>query len=380
MPRPLAALPLFFLLLSPVWSAESKVSDPHAQLVDQLGDDSYEVRERAAKQLIELGLDAKDALLQGTHHFDVEVRTRCTRIWSKVQVLDLEKRLAAFLKDPDNPTANFAGWSRYRKLLGDDRPARELFVDMQRSEPGLLDAMEKSTKAAGEMVAILCREYQQHMIMRLNGRREEVPLGSVAALVFVGSQPELKLDIQSASMIYNFVNQQAFQRALQGGAFQQHTRKLLGLWVGRPAESHMAYQSMMLAMRFDLKEGLEPALKMVRDGGTNASQRAYAVVAVGKLGGKAHVEDIKKLLDNQSVCATYQVNNKRITTQLRDVALAVAVHLTGQSLEQYGYNRVQRNQQMLFYPYSLGFEESSQRDKAFAKWRQWEASRVAKGG
>jgi hypothetical protein len=48
-----------------------------AQLVEQLGDASYAQRERAGRQLLEIGLEAKEALDDGMRHPDAEIAFRC---------------------------------------------------------------------------------------------------------------------------------------------------------------------------------------------------------------------------------------------------------------------------------------------------------------
>lgn len=377
MPRLVLSLALVSLVsLAPRLSA----AEPDAaraeldQLVRQLGSDLYEAREEASRQLSAQGLAALSALKAGQEDHDVEIRTRCRRILATVLVLDFENRMKAFIADSEGKQEHkLPSWNRFRKLVGEDKVSRELFVEMLRSESNLLEAAEESPKSAGEMFAIACRELQQVVY---SGRGQQpMSLGSAATLIFVGSDPQVPVTEQAAMMVYQFVHQPALQQALNGGNRVPQARKLLGAWVGRRVGANTAYQNMMLAMQFDLKEGLGPALDMVKNTGTHASQRAYAIVAVGKLGSKDHLPEIEKLLADTSVCAAYQVNEARISTETRDVALAVLVHLTGQNLKEYGFDRVQSNPQMLFYPYTLGFADNARRDTAMKKWRDWQASR-----
>jgi len=60
--------------------AQGEESDPLAQkidrLIEQLGDEEYSVRERAQKELAELGFDAYEALQAATTHEDLEIAAR----------------------------------------------------------------------------------------------------------------------------------------------------------------------------------------------------------------------------------------------------------------------------------------------------------------
>jgi hypothetical protein len=356
---------------TPATEGALTVDDMRA-LLRQLGADSFEARELATRRLEGLGLAAKAVLQEGMSDRDVEVRTRARRLWQTVQSQDFENRLKAFVADIEGKLEHrLPGWSRFREVIGGDKLARELFVDMQRHEPGLLSASDSSPKAAAEMFAIACRDYQQSMF-GIHGQRQDIPVGSIASLIFVGSDPKISVNDQSAMLVYQFMHQPAMQSALQGSGGQVDVlRKLLGAWVGRSLGVNARYQNLMLAMQYNLKEGLHPALEMIKSTAVHASQKAYAIVAVGKLGSKDHLPEVEKLLSDSTVCAAFRVNDQQISTETRDVALAVLVHLTGQNLKEYGFDRAQSNPQMLFFPYTLGFTEPARRDAAMKKWKDW---------
>jgi hypothetical protein len=150
-------------------------------------------------------------------------------------------------------------------------------------------------------------------------------------------------------------------------------KKLLGAWVRRDFRNDpmASYQNLMLALRYGLKDGIEPALDMVRAPGTPPQMLQYAVLALGKLGSREHVADLEPLLQNETVCANQEVEDQDVQTQVRDVALAALVRLTGQQPREYGFLRAQDNSMILFNTPSLGFAEPSQREAALKKWRDW---------
>src|SRR5262245_15190413 len=97
-------------------------------LVRKLGDASFRVRDRAFQQLLRLGRAAVPALEAGVNDPDPEVRLRCQRLLPLARRTDLDLRLDAFLSGKDDPKAPPGGWSAFRKLVGGDQAARDLFA------------------------------------------------------------------------------------------------------------------------------------------------------------------------------------------------------------------------------------------------------------
>ena len=342
--------------------------DPIRVLVEQLGDDSFERREQASQALSKLGVTARPALMAGSRSADPEVRSRSRRILEVLRRVELQGKLAAFIADNEGSLEHdLPGWKRYRELLGHDQPARELFVAMQRAEGDLLHAAESNPQTAAEQFASRGNELQQSMFGPM---QRQIPLGSIAALLFIGSDPAIPLSDQGALPVGNFVNQQAFNQAISAGPQVKLAEKLLGAWIRQRTESMAAYSNLHLAMRYNLKEGLPPALRLVQKG-KDPNQLQFAVLAVGKLGTRTDAASVLPALENRAVCSSYQVNNVTISTEVRDVALAVLLHMTGQTHKDYGFERIQTNPQILFNVHTLGFEKEEQRVKALEKWQNW---------
>ena len=121
-----AVLALAFLTLAspPAWSADSTPKQPEAtpaaadgvppvdarperiaELIEQLGDSKYAVRERAQADLLRIGPPALDALTKALEHNDVEIAMRARYLLGSIKVewtRDSDPpRLRALLKDYD---------------------------------------------------------------------------------------------------------------------------------------------------------------------------------------------------------------------------------------------------------------------------------------
>ena len=374
-----AALAVQEALLAPCQAA-GQPAEQADQLVRELGDASFRVRERATRQLIELGVPAKAALMQGLKSSDAEIRERCRRVLVGVLEEDYQARVDRFEADRQGAQEHdLPGWPRYRGLVGDSAAARELFVEMQRAESMLLESVTADAEAAAETLALRCEDLQQAVNRPFDDEGRPLSLGSIAAVFFVGSDSRVAVNDRVAAYLHNFSYQPALQTALGGGSKVEPLKRILGAWVARNTGSNNAYPSLMLAMQYDLREGLAPALNLVRQPGNQPQFLQFALLVIGKFGDKQHVPLLEPLLENSGPLFTQNASGQHLRCEVRDVALAVLLHLTGQDFKDYGLGRVQRNAQMLFNTSTLGFPTESARDAAMKKWKQWSSLHAGSG-
>jgi hypothetical protein len=132
----------------------------------------------------------------------------------------------------------------------------------------------------------------------------------------------------------------------------------------------------VLAATYDLKpEGLALAEKVLVHNADNPQLRQFALLAIGRFGGRKHVPLAEKLLSDATSCGAIQADNPpvQVELQVRDVALAVLIRLTDQQAGDYGAVLGQVSPQSIFQVPTLGFSKSSQRDTALARWTKWRA-------
>ncbi len=343
-----------------------------------LGDRSYQVREAASKALTDVGPPAKYELLKALSDPDAEIRRRARLILADVLELDFEARLEAFAADTQGLGHHeLPGWERYRAIVGEDATARWLFVEMQRAERDLLEAADAGPEFAAKAIEERCEQIQKGTWVQGRPVPRHPSAGSVAALLFVAADKAVPLSKQLVPRISEYCSLQPAQRAANGKD-KAPLRKLLGAWVTRSAGADpiVSYPSLMLAMQYDLPEGVEPALAMLKDANVPAHTRQYLILVVGKLGTPRNVAALSPLLKDARVCSQQRFNNNtHVNTQVRDVALAVLLKLTGQNLKDYGFRRAQESPLTLFNVPSLGFATEPERAAALKKWDDWVAAK-----
>lgn len=371
---------LIFSLMLPIWiGAGARCEDSadlairSAELVKLLGDGRFATREMATTQLIEIGWPAKSSLEAGIVSEDREIRFRSSRILSIIDEMDFQRRLTGFAAGRDDEDNSLPGWESFRERYGGESESRSLFVEMQRAEPDVMRAIAEGPRGVGKKIDARCLILQQKQRMY----REAIGLGSVAAFLFAASEDGVTVDLQSGSAICSFCYQQSFTAALESNDKKNILRKMLGRWVER-GEDWTAYQCLSLAMRYDLKEGLVPAVKVVKNPANQPYIRQNAVLAIAKLGDESHIELLESLLDDDARCTQQRIKNVTYEAQIRDVALAALLCMTDQDPKEFGFERYQANSTNLFITSTVGFENDAKRQKVFAKWKEFRDSQKDK--
>jgi hypothetical protein len=352
---------------------------PHdlvAQCVRQLGSDSFAVREQATSKLVELGMVARDALAEACNDSDAEVRARARDVLGLVQESDFRDRLEAFSADFDGShKKTLPGWEQFSGSVGAGPRARQLFVEMQRAEPELLELLVAGGKPASEALETRCKSVVQQAIQTPPEGR--MSLGTIASVLFVASAKTVNVDEQVNSQLVPWlISQPIFQKSAHSGESSPLLKQLLGVWVMKDSRSTAAAENLKYAVNFELKaESIELATRVLGDRQVTVTARPLALLMLGKFGGKQHMATIEKLLEDAASCGMVQAHNpsRQVEIQVRDVALAVLLHLTGQNLREYGYLAVQSNPITLFQVGTLVFSQPGNREAALKKWTRWRA-------
>jgi cell wall-associated NlpC family hydrolase len=377
----LLAIVLWSLLLAPGLQAahllaadESPTQQQITELVKQLGNDSYRIREQAQRKLLKIGLLARKALVSGLKNPDLEIRLRARRLLAQVVEEEFEGRLAAFIADVNGTKDHdLPGWKRYRDSVGNTRMARSLFVAMIREEMALLQAFETGTQLETTF-SNRVRALQPYSSINSNGPRV-ASSSSLATMLFLSGQPELTLDQITHQQIFSLLRYTGTQNVVKGSPYSGLLFDMLGGWIQKlDKEQPTAYYPLMIALHYDMKDvGFEIAKKRLGNT-TSSSAQQYAIMAIARFGTARDIDLLIPQLQNSAVCHTWsnpQIKKGVIKTQVRDVALVMMLEMTKQNHQQYGFTLLQRNPTTVFHGYTCGYVDESQRDKALQMWNTW---------
>ena len=376
---PLAAMALLWLAPSATLAGNPPASrDGTTELVRRLGAPNFAERERATRELKALGIIAKDALTSAVNDRDAELRTRARAILAEVTEADFRIRLEAFSADFDGSRRqSLPGWQRFGELFGTGQRARQLFVEMAREEPELLAAYAEGGKVAGDALNARCRALSDQFLHTANSE-SLFPVGTLATLLLVGADKDVAVDEQLCLQLYTgMIYQPEFAKNTRSGPRSVMMRKLLGMWIVKDVGTTGTLQNLVFAASYDLQdEGLTLAKRVLSDGPANVQLRQFALLALGRFGSKEQLPMVEKYLSDSTTCGTIQLGSppRQVDVQMRDVALAVSIHLTAQEPAAYGAASVQSSPQSFFQVPTLAFLKDSQRDTALRLWAEWRAA------
>ncbi len=344
-----------------------EVAERAAELVRQLGAPSYQRREEAAILLGELGAAALPPLREAARHGDLEIRYRASSLLDAIERIEQQRALDEFLATGDPElSALLPGWGRFSEAAGTDLSARQLFVDMCRAEPAV---MRLTVRSGAELQMIA----EQRSMRFQSGDRRNVASrmspATLAVFLFVMLDPGCELSDGTRSMSAAIIGQSQIAAAVDGSS-DSAMRQLMARWIAE-ADRVSPTQRISVALQYSIDTGVEPALQMIQLG-ARGSHLQNAIHAVGRLGGPEHLDDLSTLLGDTTVLSEQQQQGKAtFTSQVRDVALAVMVHLSGQNPADYGFLKLRLHPKHLFQPNTAGFESDETREHAFAQWQLW---------
>ena len=360
------------LVLPQRLAAAGETASPEkiAALVRDLGSDKFINREKASRELIGLGIVTRDALLQAATGADAEVRIRARAILAEVRESDFESRLEAFSADYDGSHhRTLPAWDQFSAQFGASRLSRQLFVEMQRYEPDLLESLSKGAKPASEALA----ERAQTIF---DGQRESLmSLGTLASMLFVGSTDGVTVDEQAAANLFPYLVQATHQRSSKSPLWPGVLKKLVARWITKDATPTTLHTNLVFAAQLEMKQEALSLATRVLTAASDTNSRQVAILTVGRFGDRSHRAVLEKMLDDSTVCAVVPVEQPphQFELQIRDLALAIVLLLTDQDLRQYGYLTTQPFGASILQVGSLNFADAAAREAALKKYAAWRA-------
>lgn len=352
------------------------------QLVAQLGDKDYRDRERAAKDLLEMGYAARDAVLAGQKNPDGEIAERCKKLYPAIFRHDLEKRVQKFLDNVDGPIPDdLPGAKSWLKITGDGKESRELYAEMVKGHPELLLKVELHPEQLRQAYIDFMRDvYTRTNSRTVSGTGRLMPMDSeVLTYFFLGAVGEVRptaVPGVSSTYYYQFLNATYTTSKLTNSA---SFRKLYAGWLEKERYSLVVRRAIDIAAQNGVKECAPAALRIAADKATPITYRSMALMGFAKLAGKDNLKDLEPFLkDATQLAAVVVVNGERGSVQMRDVALGAAILAAGLNLSDFGFERKPPSGvSSVSYTY-FAFGTDEKRDAAHAKWKEWAEKNLKK--
>ena len=268
--------------------------------------------------------------------------------------------------------------------MGSDKESRELYRDVVKRHQKVLIDVEANPERAGEVYQAFLRETTDRYRVATGGvitaPNIGVDMSEVMLFLFLGGDANCRKGVGNLNATYTysnvFINSAHLPQKLATENGSPIVKKLFAAWLGEEEQITLLNRGFRMAAQYDVKECLGAAMKTGSKTGLNAIYRSYALTALAKLGTKDLLEDadFQKLMKDKAAIRV-GVN----VTEIRDIALGVAVELSGQKMSDYGFERARPNgltAPMSYIYYSFGSDEK--RDAAHKKWAEWVESHKKK--
>ena len=325
------------------------------QLVQQLGNDSYQQRERASQQLLEIGLEARAALDEGMRHPDAEIAFRCRGLWDEVRFL--------------------AGWQQVSLIVGDSPAARAMYDKMFLADPALWYELAENP---GPMDGLFPERRAQ---LEQAVKQAQVPAvlleGTLANAFYFGllaKQANPQQELERLNDLLRFgTSRQALKDNQVLGELWDLWAKATDMGAETMESDGPALDRLLGALQDKRPQARDIARDMLTDERIPAGQRQYALLTLAKFKNPADDEVIQKWLNDSSPLDTLFSRGAVIKSQLRDVALAATIYRAGQDPGAFGFGYAKPDPNTLYSPSTLGFKNEEERAQAAKSWTDFAA-------
>ena len=272
-------------------------------------------------------------------------------------------RIAAFVADKDGKKDHaLPGWKLFRELAGADVAARKLFAELSRREIDLLEALEKDPKRAGALCAARCeRLFKTHS----NARGAALLPDDVLPLFLVTADPRAGVASMTGYYLCSLLDRPGLRQELTIKGPGSPFKKVVLGWMLRQNDDYPLSRALEAAERLQLPERVALAKKVVSGKKGGGGARGHALVVLGKADAKGNRGLFASLLEDKASVAGFGIgvaNGPAIQgqTEVRDVALAMLVHGSGQKPADYGFAYTRSSNDFLFNAPFLGFSNASE--------------------
>jgi hypothetical protein len=356
-------------------------SDPKLafELVRQLGSPRYRDREKAATELVRMGRAAKPALVEGKKNADPEVQARCEQLLPQALALDLAFRVDRFLTDTEGKLDHDLPLLKtYREKIGTDENARKLYADMLKANGALLEVAEEEPARLTDRVQQRYMEMYTEMFgnplgggFRGGYRPGAMSAAELCCVLFASSLPAYK-PAQPDWLLANLYSQPLFTNVLKSEKDGTAYRKLFFGYVEARADDNLINQCAWLFTQHRIKDGVDVIARVLQGGkALQVYTKAQSLCCIGTLGGRDHVKVLEPFLaDATQVQPFFVGKGQRGEVKVKDVALAMTIHLSGKNPKDYGFAMWNVYPNNLIQYHQLGFASDEERAAAFKKWAE----------
>jgi hypothetical protein len=300
--------------------------------IEELGAAEFAIRERAAGNLMTLGKEVIPELrrlLDETN--DPETRLRAEQIIKQLSEGDLQARIQDFLSGRD---VGFPGWLVSQRFLGDSMPVRELFIEILRAHPDLLESLDGTSRDRALALEKLLPQVQA----KLQTIRDDPNRADLFAMLLVTWDPNVPLSVLYENLVLRMTQRRVSSEIRRNAHLSGPYQYLLSRWIVRSSLSSRE-EALLVGMEMDLPATLQLAVVTLQEA-TQPDTIATSLQAISKFGNRDVVEAVVPLLDDTRMFGGPAIGDDPSRPQIRDLAMITIAMLHAVPLEELGMPRI----------------------------------------
>jgi hypothetical protein len=267
-------------------------------------------------------------------------------------------------------------WDRFLRITGTAEKALPVYLEMLQAEEKLFaDRMFFASDLSDYL-----EERSKVLRAACDGQSEEdFPVASAAALMLIGSDENVVLRRATSTNISESLQDARFGKLITDGYHAGILRAVTSEWLKRPGIA--IDRPLLISMEHRLPVGREIAIRTLERKVFNQSS-AYSLLYLGLLQQTDALREVEKVMNDDTASRSiWPLRGKAVSdllsgrevkstysVQVRDVALAVAIHLRGRQPREFGM-QVSSSESQLFTLDSMGFNSDEDRNAAFSQYR-----------
>ena len=347
-------------------SAPDLDRQPPSFWVEQLGSDSFAMRQRASHELQLAGTRATAALREGLSLPDLEIRKRAASLLQLLEVDDFEaERLRLRQATESGQTYRLPGWLAYRDQAGDTAASRRLFAELAGRYRQELHDLETNPK---QILADPLQAAESATAARLLAR---LTAGDAVAwtLSLTAVNAQRQRSCSQAHQIRSGLASSRCQTKLQASPHAEVLKRLIAHFLEHDAEHPLERISLRLALQW---ECTPQALALARQATSPQHRVSPGCLSLALIVLTRHAPDEARprLLESLHDARTAQVwqivatTRRRLQTQVSDVALAMLLTLEQVDPRDVGFQDLEADPLTIYREHTMGFANEQSRQAA----------------
>ncbi len=349
---------------------DGPMTDEEAEaLICKLAASTFAEREQAVSEILQMGMPMvpflKKAVQDGG---DAELVLRAKATLGQLTSGNFESRVARFLSGRDDGTS-FTGWQVVEATLGNTPAIRELFIEIVRVHPDLVDSLDGTTRdrtvALDQAAQLIQTNMFQHSVFPTlaDGVALLLPLSDPAVAITGGYE---------ATLVSVLQKQMATLR--RDASLWQPISGLLDQWVSRSRIEHRN-DVLWYSLQWDLPAAGRLGVQTLGES-TDVETLQAAMQAIARFGRKEDAAVLAPFFADNREAVTRMpiiVGDQTLQVNLGDVALATAAVLYKVPLLDLGMKQGELHPKFGFLVDNAGYlpEQKDDRKRAIATVKGW---------